>query len=133
MLSLQLKSGEYFTIGENIAVQVFKQSGSTFRVEVKAPRELTILRGALHEKGSERPEGLLDYQPVAPSRRRRNSENAEEVARRRAARETQSDALREIRRIVEHMSKTADGKTQSDIKALSAQLDLAAGGGEEQN
>ncbi|MCI8554002.1 MAG: carbon storage regulator, partial [Clostridiales bacterium] len=40
MLSLQLKSGEYFTIGDDIVVQVFHDS-SSFRVQVKAPRELS--------------------------------------------------------------------------------------------
>ena len=58
MLSLQLKSGEYLTIGDDIAVQIFKQSGSVFRVEVKAPREVPILRGAVREKGgADRPGG----------------------------------------------------------------------------
>ena len=65
MLSLQLKSGEYLTIGDDIAVQIFKQSGSVFRVEVKAPREVPILRGAVREKGgADRPDGLLTRQPV---------------------------------------------------------------------
>ena len=36
MLSLQLKSGEYLTIGDDIVVQVFEQGG-TIRVAVKAP------------------------------------------------------------------------------------------------
>ena len=35
MLSLQLKSGEYLTIGDDIVVQVFEQGG-TIRVAVKA-------------------------------------------------------------------------------------------------
>jgi len=123
MLSLQLKSGEYITIGEDIAVQVFKQSGSTFRLEVKAPRELTILRGALRERGGgEPPDGLLDFQPVTPSRRRRSAENAEEVSRRKAARETQADALREMRAILQRMSEHSDAKMRSEIKALGVQL-----------
>ena len=125
MLSLQLKSGEYITIGEDIAVQVFKQSGSTFRVEVKAPRELTILRGALRERDAERPDGLLNYQPVTPSRRRRSAENAEEVSRRKAARETQADALREMRRVLSQMSKSSDPQVQAGVKALSEQLERA--------
>ena len=49
MLSLQMKSGEYLTIGENIAVQVF-QAGSSFRVSVQAPREIPILRGEVRER-----------------------------------------------------------------------------------
>ena len=55
MLSLQLKSGEYLTIGDEIAVQIFEESGSTFRVAVKAPREIPILRGEVLERTGERP------------------------------------------------------------------------------
>ena len=54
MLSLQLKSGEYLTIGDEIAVQIFEESGSTFRVAVKAPREIPILRGEVLERTGER-------------------------------------------------------------------------------
>lgn len=54
MLSLQLKSGEYLTIGDDIVVQVFEQGG-TIRVAVKAPRELPILRGEVHERDGQRP------------------------------------------------------------------------------
>ena len=55
MLSLQLKSGEYLTIGEDIAVQIF-QTGSSFRVAVKAPREIPIVRGeVLERQGEDRP------------------------------------------------------------------------------
>lgn len=58
MLSLQLNSGEYLTIGEDIVVQVF--GGSAARVMVQAPRELTILRGEVWERnGKKRPGCLL--------------------------------------------------------------------------
>lgn len=60
MLFLQLKEGEYFTIGENIAVQVFPTSGNRVRVGVKAPRDVSILRGELRERGGEsRFQGLV--------------------------------------------------------------------------
>ena len=56
MLFLQLKSGEYLTIGEDIAVQVFHG----IRVAVKAPKEVSILRGEVRERNGEaRPEGLI--------------------------------------------------------------------------
>ena len=70
MLSLKLKSGDYLTIGENITIQVFKQAGSAFCVEIQAPREIPILRGELHERLGERPEGLLPERPRSPARRR---------------------------------------------------------------
>ena len=60
MLFLQLKEGEYVTIGEDIVVQVFPDSASMTRLAIKAPRELTILRGEVRERnGAERPEGLV--------------------------------------------------------------------------
>lgn len=60
MLFLQLKSGEYLTIGEDIAIQVFQETGDRIRVAVSAPRDLTILRGEVRERnGAQRPNGLL--------------------------------------------------------------------------
>ena len=44
MLSLQMKSGDYVTIGNQVVVQVFKESGPQFRVSIKAPREVPIVR-----------------------------------------------------------------------------------------
>ena len=68
MLSLQLKDGEYITIGDDIVVQIFRD-GPVNRVSVQAPRELTILRGEVQERSGDRPEGLLTRCPKAPSRR----------------------------------------------------------------
>ena len=108
MLSLQLKSGEYLTIGDDIAVQIFKQPGSTFRVAVKAPREIPILRGELLEKTEERPAGLRDSRPKSPSERKRNATQLDKLAARRAyfeeekRQETEARAavVEEIRNIV---------------------------------
>ena len=64
MLSLQMKSGDYVTIGNQVVVQVFKESGPQFRVSIKAPREVPIVRGKVLERdGEQRPEGLLDRKP----------------------------------------------------------------------
>ncbi len=61
MLSMQMKSGDYVTIGENVVVQVFKESGPQFRISIKAPREIPIVRGKVLERsGNQRPEGLRD-------------------------------------------------------------------------
>ena len=70
MLSLQLKSGEYLTIGDDIVVQVFEQGG-TIRVAVKAPRELPILRGEVHERDGQRPD--VRYSPAGWSGGRRTT------------------------------------------------------------
>ena len=54
MLSLQLRDGEYLTIGEDIVIQVF--TGSTIQVLVQAPRDITVLRGEVLERnGGDRP------------------------------------------------------------------------------
>ena len=61
MLFLQLKSGEYLTIGEDIAIQVFQGGGAYVRVGVNAPKDMTILRGEVRERtGADRPDGLVD-------------------------------------------------------------------------
>lgn len=70
MLSLQLKSGEYFTIGDNITVQIFEKSGSLFKVSVQAPREMQILRGSLHERTGERPDSIYDQRTKSPGEQR---------------------------------------------------------------
>ena len=96
MLSLQLKSGEYLTIGNDIAVQIFKQPGSTFRVAIKAPREIPILRGELHERTEQRPAGLRDSRPKSPSERRRNAAQLDKLAARRAYFEAETSSKCDI-------------------------------------
>lgn len=60
MLFLRLKSGEYLTIGENIAIQAFPESGTAVRVAINAPKDVSILRGDVRERnGGERPQGLV--------------------------------------------------------------------------
>ena len=63
MLSLNLKDGEYLTIGEDIVIQVF--TNSTIRVAVQAPREMTVLRGAVLERnGKGRPDCVYDPKSI---------------------------------------------------------------------
>ena len=65
MLSLQLKDGEYLTIGEDIVIQVF--TNSTIRVSVQAPRDLAVLRGEVLERnGGERPDCVFDISKISP-------------------------------------------------------------------
>ncbi len=66
MLFLQMKDGDYLTIGENIVVQVFPDSASRVRVAVKAPKDMIILRGEVRERnGAERPDGLVGPMTMA--------------------------------------------------------------------
>ena len=61
MLSLQLKDGEYITIGKDIVIQIF--TGATTQVLVQAPRDMTILRGEVLERNGENPPDCLHSQP----------------------------------------------------------------------
>ncbi len=122
MLSLQMKSGEYLTIGENIVVQVFQDSGSYVRVSVKAPREIPVLRGKVRElSGKQRPEGLLDCPPKKnPSTQYHDARQLEKLAqrtdaRRRASQEW-SDAVKQMQSIL------CDLKEQPGLNALRAQV-----------
>ena len=61
MLFLQLNPGEYRSIGDDTAVQVFLNSASRTRGAVNAPRKMTILGGEVRKgQGGERPKGLMD-------------------------------------------------------------------------
>ena len=111
MLSLQLKSGEYITIGEEIAVQVFEQPGSSFRVAVKAPREIPVLRGEVHERTNLRPEGLLKKRPKSPSEVKHNAKHFEEWAgkqeQRKQAEAEKAAAVRELMAIARQIDALA--------------------------
>lgn len=62
MLSLQLKDGEYLTIGKDIVIQVF--ATSTIRLSVQAPKDMAILRGEVRERaGEDRPQCLYGPEP----------------------------------------------------------------------
>lgn len=76
MLSLQLKDGEYLTIGDDIVIQVF--TNSTIRVSIQAPKDMPILRGEVLERsGEERPPCLYDPQA---SKRKKIKRNRKEQA-----------------------------------------------------
>ena len=61
MLFLQLKTGEYMTIGDNVVVQLNDISGNRCKLMVEAPREVPVVRGELLERaGAERPECVME-------------------------------------------------------------------------
>lgn len=61
MLSLQLKTGDYLTIGEGVVVQLDRISGDRCKLMVQAPKDMTILRGEVLERtGGERPECVMN-------------------------------------------------------------------------
>ena len=61
MLSLQLRTGDYMTIGDKVVVQLNHITGDRCKLMVEAPKDMTILRGEVLERtGGERPECVFD-------------------------------------------------------------------------
>lgn len=106
MLSLQLQTGDYMTIGDEVVVQLNHISGDRCKLTVQAPRDMTILRGEVLERtGGERPECVVD----GLYRHRR------EVFWNRS----KSQALTAMRALLREMD---DG--DSNVRALRRQLDF---------
>ncbi len=60
MLKLSLTPGEYLTIGEDVVVQLYRTEGGRSYLAIDAPREISIVRGAVREReGGQRPERLI--------------------------------------------------------------------------
>ena len=106
MLSLQLRTGDYMTIGENVVVQLDRISGNRCKLMVQAPRDMAILRGEVLERiGGERPDCVFN----GPRQHR------QEVSWNR----NKSQALIAMRRLLREM----DGKDEA-VKTLRRQLDF---------
>ena len=127
MLSLQMKSGEYVTIGEDVVVQVFRESGPQVRISIKAPKEIPIVRGAvLEQAGKKRPGGLHNRAPKkCPSDQIHSARRLEEFAKKQEAKqkdlETRMNAMAEMDRILSNMD-----QEQAEIKYLRFQLERMA-------
>ena len=106
MLSLQLKTGDYMTIGKDVVVQLDHISGDRCKLMVQAPRDMTILRGEVLERtGGERPECVVG----GPRRHR------QEVVWNRG----KTQALNSIRVLLGQMD-----SGNEDVKALRQQLEF---------
>ena len=123
MLSLQLKSGEYITIGDDIVVQIF-QDGPVNRVSVQAPRELTILRGEVQERDGGRPDGLLKKRPASPARREHNLRQSAKLAQKTAKRRSAAEELTAI--AGELSALTENAATHARLQALLSRLETLA-------
>lgn len=125
MLSLQLKSGEYLTIGEDIAIQIFQQSGSAFSVAVKAPKEISILRGAVAERsGKKKPDDLRERQSKTPSEKnwdaRRLTLVQDRWKKRSELQEQKEIALQSMRQILNRMEALTKQNVPTEIIAAEA-------------
>ena len=106
MLSLQLKTGDYMTIGEDVVVQLDNISGDRCKLMIQAPRDTAVLRGEVWERtGGQRPDCVFD----GPRHHR------QEVFWNR----NKSQALAAMRRLLGEM----DGEDEA-VKTLRRQLDF---------
>ena len=104
MLSLQLRTGDYMTIGDEVVFNWTHLAGDRCKLMVKAPRDMTILRGEVLERtGGERPECVVD----GPYRHRQEWNR------------NKSQALAAMRALLCEM----DGE-DSNVQSLRRQLDL---------
>lgn len=107
MLSLNLKPGEYITIGDHVVVQLNGISGDRCKLMVDAPRDVLILRGAVLERtGGQRPDCVFD----GPRRHRReipwNRSKAQALSAMRTLLDTMDGGdgnVRNLRRLLDHM------------------------------
>ncbi len=130
MLSMQMKSGDYVTIGDNVVVQVFKESGPQFRISIRAPREVPIVRGkVLEREGKQRPEGLRDKAVrKSPSDKRHAAIQLQRHLERQAEKEYRaeefSSAMEEIGIILDAMS--AKPGFRKEVTAMRRQMERIA-------
>ena len=79
MLTLTLRRGDYFTIGDDIVIQALPDKG-TVRLRVDAPRDFSIVRGTVLEKnGAERPEQVREF--LTPRKKTRNRSSPKQKER----------------------------------------------------
>ncbi len=105
MLCLNLTPGEYMTIGDNVVVQLDRISGDRCKMLIDAPREISVLRGEVLERGGgERPSCVVD----GPRWHR------QELAWNRS----KEQALKSMRALLEQM----DG-SDGNVRSLRRQLD----------
>lgn len=114
MLTLRLKSGEYLTIGEDIAVQVFQKKNNYLEVAVKAPKDVLVLRGEVYEQTKARPGFLRDHRSQTPSERAANTRRKETLARR-------ADAAQQLNSILDRLESQNPELTQ-DIATMREQV-----------
>lgn len=120
MLLLNLKFGEYLTIGEDTYIQVFKHSESSFRAAIHAPKDVPIRRGAVRER-------TQDDAPAASSARRDGAKHYEAWAREKELRQTElrresaerESAMRELSELAENMEELI---AESGSRAVKARL-----------
>ena len=105
MLCLNLNQGEYLTIGDKVVVQLDRISGDRCKLVIQAPKQVTVLRGAVLERtGGKRPDCVFD----GPRWHRR------EIPWNRS----KAQALSAMRALLAQMDGSDEG-----VKALRRQLD----------
>lgn len=118
MLTLRIKSGEYITIGEDVAVQIFERPGSNFEVSIKAPREVPIFRSDVFERSEARPEGLKEQRMKTPSEKKRDAKRLQALAKR----EERHAAAAEMGLILDKLEKNNNCAELREMRRLLQQI-----------
>lgn len=111
MLSLNVKDGEYITIGDDIVVQTYRFGAQT-QVLVDAPREIPILRGKVRERDGDAAPGSVikgSRRQPTPSDLRHAEARQEVMARRQKNRDGARAALSEINAMLNTLGDTPEG------------------------
>ncbi len=107
MLCLRLLPGEYLTIGEDVVLQYDHTSGERCKLVISAPRDVTVLRGAVRERiGKDRPDCV--FEKTRWTKRTvpwdRSKAQALNVMRKRLSEMDGSDSnVQALQRLLDHM------------------------------
>lgn len=124
MLSLNMKTGEYITIADNIVIQVLPDGGRATLL-VDAPRELLVLRGRLREEAGEaKPESIRYDHPKRIKNRGANAAARSEkyftkVALWQRRKDAAGAALERMNALLDDMDDTPE---RAELRALCEQI-----------
>ena len=127
MLTLTLRRGDYFTIGEDIVIQALPDKG-TVRFRVDAPRDMPIVRGTVLEKnGAERPGQVREFltprkktrNRSSPKQKERTAQYYEKLELWHSRKDEAKDAVNRINSVLDNLDHPA---VAAEIKAQLARI-----------
>lgn len=124
MLSLNMKSGEYITIANNIVIQVLPDGGRATLL-VDAPREIPVLRGVLWEEGGEaRPESInMDHPKPHKNRGTKAAERSDRYYEKVAMWQRRKDAAKAaLDRMDQIFDSMGDSPEREELQELRKQI-----------
>lgn len=124
MLSLNMKSGEYITIANNIVIQVLPDGGRATLL-VDAPREIPVLRGVLWEEGgAARPKSInMDHPKPHKNRGTNAAERSDRYYEKVALWQRRKDAAKAaLDRMDQIFDSMGDSPEREELRELRKQI-----------